>query len=95
MGDGVTGGGLHGKDLSKADVTLNVWLFLIANQEKKVAEVSCSIGDEYVYHPFENVRIQYGKIVEIVRGYIKACGGFEKFAEWGLLQPSHIKVSEK
>ena len=25
------------------------------------------------------------EIVEIARGYIQACGGFEKFAEWGLI----------
>ena len=28
MGDGVTGGGLHGKDLSKADVSVNIWCYL-------------------------------------------------------------------
>jgi len=33
MGDAVTGGGLHGKDLSKADVTLNIFAHIIA-QEK-------------------------------------------------------------
>lgn len=30
MADSVTGGGLHGKDLSKADVTLNIYAFLKA-----------------------------------------------------------------
>ena len=29
MADGVTGGGLHGKDLSKADVSVNIYAFLI------------------------------------------------------------------
>ena len=27
----------------------------------------------------------YGEIVSIAYEYIKACGGFEKFAEWGLI----------
>lgn len=94
MGDGVTGGGLHGKDLSKADVTINTWLFLIANEEHKTVEATCSIGDEYVIHPITKVRIPYGKIVEVVAGYIKTIGGFEKFAEWGLLRPEHIKISK-
>ena len=30
MADGVTGGGLHGKDLSKADVSVNIYAFLKA-----------------------------------------------------------------
>ena len=32
MADSVTGGGLHGKDLSKADVTLNIYAFLKAQE---------------------------------------------------------------
>lgn len=32
MADGVTGGGLHGKDLSKADVSVNIWCFLEAQR---------------------------------------------------------------
>ena len=32
MADSVTGGGLHGKDLSKADVTLNIYAFLKAQK---------------------------------------------------------------
>jgi len=30
MGRGVTGGGLHGKDLSKADVTVNIYCHMLA-----------------------------------------------------------------
>ncbi|MBR0090413.1 MAG: S-adenosylmethionine synthetase, partial [Lachnospiraceae bacterium] len=32
MGDAVTGGGLHGKDLSKADVSVNIYAHLLAQQ---------------------------------------------------------------
>ena len=32
MADSVTGGGLHGKDLSKADVSVNIYAFLKAQE---------------------------------------------------------------
>ena len=74
----VTGGGLHGKDLSKADVSINIYAFLKAQETGKTIELCCAIGDEYVDgKPYE-------EIVEIARQYINAKGGFEKFAEWGL-----------
>lgn len=79
MGDGVTGGGLHGKDLSKADVSVNIYAWIKAQLTGKPVALSCAIGDEYVDGE------PYSKIVEIARLYIKARGGFEKFAEWGLI----------
>ena len=78
MADSVTGGGLHGKDLSKADVSVNIYAFLKAQETGKPVELCCSIGDEFVDG------IPYSVIVEAVRRYIVAVGGFEKFAEWGL-----------
>ena len=79
MADSVTGGGLHGKDLSKADVSVNIYAFLKAQDEKKPVELFCAIGDETIDgRPYE-------EIVEIARDYITAVGGFEKFAEWGLV----------
>ena len=79
MAGSVTGGGLHGKDLSKADVSVNIYCFLKAQKEKKTISMCCAIGDEFVDG------IPYSKIVEIARDYIKNKGGFEKFAEWGLV----------
>jgi S-adenosylmethionine synthetase len=79
MADSVTGGGLHGKDLSKADVSVNIYAWLKAQQEGKPVEFSCAIGDETVDGK------PYSEIVEIARKYIEANGGFEKFAEWGLV----------
>lgn len=79
MADSVTGGGLHGKDLSKADVSVNIYAWLKAQQENKPVELSCAIGDETVDG------LPYEDIVEIARNFIKAVGGFEKFAEWGLV----------
>ena len=79
MGDSVTGGGLHGKDLSKADVSVNIYAWLLAQQTGETVELSCAIGDETVGG------VPYEKIVETARNYIKRFGGFEKFAEWGLI----------
>lgn len=79
MGRGVTGGGLHGKDLSKADVSVNIYAYLKAKETGKEVELSCSIGDDTVDGK------QYSEIVEIARNYIKSVGGFEKLAEWGLI----------
>lgn len=80
MGDSVTGGGLHGKDLSKADVSVNIYAWLLAQQEGKPVEMCCAIGDDTVNG------IEYWLIVELARGFIKKIGGFEKFAEWGLIR---------
>lgn len=79
MGGAVTGGGLHGKDLSKADVSVNIYAHLMAEKCKDVVELSCAIGDETIDG------IPYEEIVKKARGYIRSLGGFEKFAEWGLL----------
>lgn len=79
MGQSVTGGGLHGKDLSKADVSVNIFAWLEAQKTGKVVEYSCAIGDTMVRG------IPYYKIVEVAREYIEKIGGFEKFAEWGLI----------
>ena len=81
MGDGVTGGGLHGKDLSKADVSVNIWCYLESIRTGHQVTASCSIGDEAVNG------IPYKDIVEQARLYIHTLGGFEKFAEWGLIRP--------
>lgn len=78
MADAVTGGGLHGKDLSKADVSVNIYAFLKAQKIKKPVELYCAIGDDMIDGR------PYSEIVEIAREYIYAMGGFEKFAEWGL-----------
>ena len=79
MADSVTGGGLHGKDLSKADVSLNVYCFLKAQETGSPIELSCAIGDEIIDGR------PYSEIVEIAREFISDLGGFEKFAEWGLV----------
>lgn len=78
MADSVTGGGLHGKDLSKADVSVNIYAFLKAQETDRPVELCCAIGDDTVDGR------PYAEIVEIAKKYIQSIGGFEKFAEWGL-----------
>lgn len=79
MGDSITGGGLHGKDLSKADVSVNIYAWLKAQETGKPVQMCCAIGDETVDG------ISYREIVETARAYIQDIGGFEKFAEWGFI----------
>lgn len=78
MADSVTGGGLHGKDLSKADVSVNIHAFLKAQSLGHPVQLCCAIGDRTVDG------VPYSSIVEEARWFIRSIGGFEKFAEWGL-----------
>ena len=80
LADSVTGGGLHGKDLSKADVSVNVYAWLKAQETGRPVELCCAIGDDTVDGR------PYSEIVETAREYIRSLGGFEKFAEWGLVR---------
>ena len=79
MADSVTGGGLSGKDCSKADVSVNIYAWLKAQKENRVIELSCAIGDEFVDGK------PYSEIVKTAKDYIDSLGGFEKFSEWGLV----------
>ena len=79
MADSVTGGGLSGKDCSKADVSVNIYAWLKAQKENRVIELSCAIGDEYIDGK------PYSEIVKIAKDFIDSLGGFEKFSEWGLV----------
>lgn len=79
MADSVTGGGLHGKDLSKADVSVNIYAWLKAQETGEPVELCCAIGDDVIDG------LPYERIVEIAHNFIEVVGGFEKFAEWGLV----------
>ena len=79
MGRAVTGGGLHGKDLSKADVAVNIYAHLLAQKSGKEVNLCCAIGDGSI------AGTPYSAVVEIARDYIEKLGGFEKLAEWGLV----------
>lgn len=79
MADSITGGGLHGKDLSKADVSVNIYAWLKAQRDEVPVELCCAIGDDTVDGR------PYAEVVHIARDYIRRLGGFERFAEWGLV----------
>ena len=78
MADSVTGGGLHGKDLSKADVSVNIYAFLKAQETGEPVSLCCAIGDDTIDGK------AYSEIVAIAEEFVRTLGGFEKFAEWGL-----------
>lgn len=92
MGMAVTGGGLHGKDCSKADVSMNIACNQIARATGREVTASCAIGDDVVTFVVDSGHIgeerysaPYKKVVEDAKAYIAHMGGFEKFAEWGMI----------
>lgn len=76
------GGTMHGKDLSKADCSVNIFCFLMAQKTGQEVKAICSIGDKQVN--VNGAYYEFSEIVETARQYIKQLGGFEKLAEWGL-----------
>lgn len=88
MGDAVTGGGLHGKDLSKADVSANILCHMIAQATGQQVLAHCAIGDDMVYLQVGEKRtsLEYEAVVKLARMYVDGLGGFEALAEWGLIR---------
>ena len=52
----------------------------MAQETGQPVELCCAIGDEFVDG------IPYEDIVGIAEDFIDSLGGFEKFAEWGLIR---------
>lgn len=71
-----------GKDLSKADCSVNIYCFLRAKREGKEQKAICSIGDEKVN--INGELVDFSEIVNVAHEYVVHLGGFEKLAEWGL-----------
>ncbi len=96
LGDAVTGGGIHGKDLSKSDVSINIYCHIIANETNNIVTALCAIGDKEIMFNFyennheskliKNQKIKYDTIVSEAKKFITNIGGFEKLAEWGLIR---------
>lgn len=86
MGRAVTGGGLHGKDLSKADVSVNIACHILAQKNQEPIEAMCAIGDDRICFSTAKdcLMIEYSEVVDMAREYIERLGGFEALAEWGL-----------
>ena len=61
-------------------MSVNIYAHLKAQRLEKPVEVCCAIGDKTVDGK------PYAEIVSIARAYIRLVGGFEKFAEWGLIR---------
>jgi len=80
--------GLHGKDLSKADVSVSICINAMSRELKGAfVRAYCSIGDEAVAiitESGEAKKVPFADIVEFARNYIRSLGGFEKFAEYGM-----------
>ena len=79
MGFSVTGGGLHGRDLSRGSVSVAIYAWLEAQRTGRPVEMCCAEGDDTVNG------IPYKDIVNNARLYIYGIGGFEKLAEFGPL----------
>lgn len=89
MGDAVTGGGLHGKDLSKADVSVNIMCHQLALESGQKVEACCAIGDEDITFCYANgttVTFSFAHVVAEALDYIKMNHyDFETFAMNGLI----------
>jgi S-adenosylmethionine synthetase len=100
MGDALTGGGLAGKDLSKADVSCQIVAHMLAQQYHTEVRAAYAIGDEQVtYHigghgqhqpdtqpDAPDLTLPFADIIERARLYVfTQFGSFEKFAEYGLI----------
>ena len=94
MGLSVCGKGLHGKDLSDPNVTLPIFAWLSCQKYGGRFDISCVEGDTILTHvsyPFttkyDKNGLKFADVVKEVKKFIDSRGGFEKFAEWGLLKP--------
>jgi S-adenosylmethionine synthetase len=80
--------GLHGKDLSKADVSVSIYINDLSRKlGGAFVKAHCSIGDCGVVvdvEGSETVNVPFEDIVAFARDYIRNLGGFEKFAEYGM-----------
>lgn len=77
-----------GKDLSKADVSVNIACHLLAQEYEQEVVASCAIGDDEVTFRFDwqkSMTMPYSEVVDLAREYVDQLGGFEKLAEWGLI----------
>ena len=74
MGDGVTGGGLMGKDLSKCDVSVNIVCFLKAVHSGQVVTAICSIGDENVTFQYAGGKTETETFADVVEQARLLCG---------------------
>ena len=75
MARSVTGNEPHCQNLSKVDVSVNIYVFRKTQEIGNKVELFCAIRDD----TFDGK--SYDEIVEEAREYISDIGGFEKLAE--------------
>lgn len=100
MGRSVTGGGLHGKDLSKGDISVNIFVYNLAQNLKRPFQENdvntfTAIGDDYITISVDNdanIETTFSNVVKAAKDYIDKVGGYEKFAEWGLIRPKKRRL---
>lgn len=90
MGRGVTGGGIHGKDLTKPDVTLNILCHKWAQKYGEEVTACVSIGDEHIrlmVNGMASSKLPYQNCINEAQAYLNKYygGSFERLAEWGLI----------
>ena len=61
--------------------------------QRRAVCTSCSIGDTDIFFQFGSslLSLPYEYVVKSARQYINELGGFEKFAEWGLIRPIRMR----
>lgn len=81
------GGSMWNKDLSKADTSVNIYLYELAQEKNMAVKAYCAIGDENVTLKYEDgteETVLFEEIVSKASDYITYHGGYEKCAEYGL-----------
>ena len=94
MGFAITGGGINGKDCTKADVSVNLYCFALAQRLNTEVTAYCSIGSSSV-KIFYNNNFVIKPFIEIYEYAIKAIneiGGYEKLSEYGFLRNDYDKL---
>lgn len=86
MARGVSGGGLHGKDLTKMDVSANIYAFMKSQEYNKPVELFCAIGDKELVCRIngKDTLVSVDEVINYAKDVINGLGGFESFAEWGM-----------
>ena len=84
LADSVTGAGCCGKDFSKADVSASIYVWILSQLMGKEVNFSCAIGDTDINE------VPYSIIVNEAKKFIDKIGGFEKFAEWGIVRTKTV-----
>lgn len=82
------GGAMWNKDLTKADVSVNIYCFMLAQEKNMAVKAKCAIGDCAVTFVFEDgskKTVLFDEVISKAGDWVTYHGGFEKCAEYGLV----------